>query len=105
MWRHQVEHVVPRKHHGSDELENLALACLRCNLGKSSNLTGRDELTGQIAPLFNPRTDDWNRHFTFDGARIVGSTPIGRVSVDVLNMNEDIRLRLRRILLENGELD
>ena len=38
LWRNQIEHIVALKHHGSDELENLALACVRCNLGKSSNL-------------------------------------------------------------------
>lgn len=29
-----VEHIVPRHHGGGDELENLALACGRCNHGK-----------------------------------------------------------------------
>jgi hypothetical protein len=27
----QIEHVIPRKHHGSDEEDNLALACFACN--------------------------------------------------------------------------
>jgi len=105
LWRHQIEHVIPKKHHGSDGVDNLALACVRCNLAKSSNLAGRDEETGEIVPLFNPRVDEWHEHFAYSGARIIGRTPVGRVSVDVLNMNEDERLRLRRILLSNGELD
>ena len=37
-----VEHIVPRMHGGSDDLENLALACIDCNLHKGSNLTGID---------------------------------------------------------------
>src|SRR5690242_6493686 len=39
-----IEHIVARKHHGPDYPDNLAWACLECNLGKSSNLSGRDLL-------------------------------------------------------------
>ncbi|HVX61258.1 MAG TPA: HNH endonuclease [Pirellulales bacterium] len=105
LWKHQIEHVIPKKHHGSDDADNLALACVRCNLAKSSNLAGRDEETGDIVPLFNPRLHEWQEHFGYAGARIAGRTAIGRVSVDVLNMNEVERLRLRQALLSNGELD
>ncbi len=30
-----IEHVIPKKHGGSDDLENLALACIDCNLHKN----------------------------------------------------------------------
>ncbi len=33
----QIEHIIARKHGGSDEVENLALACDRCNLLKGPN--------------------------------------------------------------------
>lgn len=33
-----VEHVIPRVHCGSDDVENLALACIDCNLHKGTNL-------------------------------------------------------------------
>jgi hypothetical protein len=105
LWLHQVEHIIPKKHFGTDELDNLALACVRCNLGKSSNLTGIDPLTGNTTMLFHPRNDDWSTHFVFRGALIDGLTAIGRVTVYVLNMNEAQRLRLRYRLWENGELD
>lgn len=49
-----VEHIIPKKHGGTDELENLALACIDCNLRKGSNLTGIDPLTGQTVSLFIP---------------------------------------------------
>ena len=32
--RATIEHIVPRVHGGTDALENLALACARCNAGK-----------------------------------------------------------------------
>ena len=104
-YRHQIEHIVPRKHGGDDSLQNLALACIRCNLGKGPNLTGIDQQTGEVVELFHPRRDDWNEHFTIRDAEIVGQTPCGRATVGVLNMNEEPRLLLRRELIRNGELD
>ena len=61
--RFQVEHVIPRQHGGRDDLWNLALACLHCNVHKGPNLSGIDPETNKIEPLFNPRTDTWADHF------------------------------------------
>ncbi|MSU80617.1 MAG: HNH endonuclease [Gemmataceae bacterium] len=44
----QVEHVIPKKHGGSDDPRNLALACYFCNTHKGSNLTGIDPKTNRI---------------------------------------------------------
>ena len=97
----QIEHINPRKHGGTDALENLALACFDCNLSKSSNIAGRDPDTSQITPLFNPRVDSWSDHFEFEGAHIVGKTPVGRTTIYVLNMNSDYQLEFRAALLES----
>jgi len=97
----QIEHINPRKHGGTDALENLALACIDCNLSKSSNIAGRDPDTSQITPLFNPRVDFWSDHFVFEGAHIVGKTPVGRTTIYVLNMNSDYQLEFRAALLES----
>ena len=40
-----VEHVIPKAHGETDELDNLALACIDCNLYKGTNLTGIDPQT------------------------------------------------------------
>ncbi len=53
------EHIVARKHRGTDDPENLAWACHHCNLGKSSNLSGIDPTTGRVVLLFNPRQHLW----------------------------------------------
>src|SRR6266853_634204 len=37
-----IEHIIPKIHGGSDDLDNLALACIDCNLHKGRNLTGID---------------------------------------------------------------
>ena len=102
---HQIEHIIPIKHGGSDALTNLALSCIRCNLGKGPNLSGIDSKTGEIVELFHPRRQIWAEHFALVGAEVVGLTPCGRATVSVLNMNEERRYRLRQALLEAGELD
>src|SRR6516162_8389791 len=63
----QVEHIVPKKHGGVDDLANLALACIDCNLHKGANLTGIDPETGKLVELFNPRTQEWTEHFAWNG--------------------------------------
>lgn len=49
-----VEHIVPRQHGGSEDVEQLALACDRCNAYKGPNLTSIDPDTNLVVPLFNP---------------------------------------------------
>ena len=53
--------------------------------------------------LFNPRTDNWHDHFTWNGPRLVGKTAIGRVTIDVLKINLDYRLVIRAALIAEGE--
>jgi len=69
-----VEHIVPRKHGGADDSENLALACIGCNLRKGPNLTGIDPLTGEVTEIFHPRRHRWDDHFEWSGVHIVGRT-------------------------------
>ena len=90
-----MEHIVPRKHGGGDQDQNLALACIDCNLAESSNLAGIDPLTGQTVSLFNPRTQQWKEHFLWNGALLKGLTPVGRTTIRVLNVNEDERQQVR----------
>ena len=101
---HHIEHIVAKQHGGRDDLDNLALACHRCNLRKGPNLTGVDPVSGELVPLFHPRRDPWAEHFLFRGVRIEGITPVGRATVDVLAMNDARRLELRSELLAHGDL-
>ena len=90
-----IEHIVPKKHGGTDDENNLALACIDCNLHKGSNLTGLDPLTGQVTELFHPRRHHWDDHFERRGIYLMGKTPAGRTTVEVLAMNSDDQLALR----------
>ena len=93
--RLHVEHVIPRKHGGADDEDNLALACIDCNLHKGPNLTGLDPQSGRLTELFHPRCERWSDHFRWEGGFIVGTTEIGRTTVQVLAMNSDDQLALR----------
>jgi hypothetical protein len=77
-----------RQHGGGDDLDNVAFACIHCNRYKGPNIAGIDSDTGGIARLFNPREDEWSRHFSGNGAEIVPLTPVGRKTVAVLFMND-----------------
>src|SRR5215472_4475410 len=101
---HHIEHVVARQHGGTDSIENLALACHRCNLRKGPNLSGVDPQTGLVENLFHPRRHRWDDHFAFREEYIEGLTAAGRATVEVLALNDVRRLELRRELLELGDL-
>ncbi len=99
----QVDHIIPRKHHGPSTLENLASSCADCNAAKGTNLASLispDEPLNLI-PLFHPRLHNWDMHFEIkrDGS-IIGKTPTGQVTIDVLNMNNYKRRALRAELIE-----
>jgi hypothetical protein len=98
----QVDHIIARKHHGADELENLAIACFAYNNHKGSNIAGIDPERSEIVRLFHPRQDNWQDHFEWQEAVLVGRTAVGRVTVDVLAVNLPHRLRLREILILEG---
>jgi HNH endonuclease len=97
---HQVDHVIALKHSGQTVRENLALACLECNLNKGSDLTTIDPATGEIIPLFNPRQQVWREHFTLAGAMIAGLTQTGRVTIALLQINSPDRIAERQELME-----
>ena len=101
---HVIDHVRAKQHGGTDEVQNLALACFRCNAHKGPNLAGIDTESDEMVALFNPREQTWAEHFVLRGARIVGLTAVGRASALVLNMNAPERIELREELLANGEL-
>ena len=63
-----------------------------------------DPETGEMVSLFNPRTQTWSAHFTWseDGIRIIPKTAVGRMTVDVLSLNDELRVRSRALWVEAG---
>lgn len=97
----EVEHIFPQSLGGKTELANLALSCHGCNNIKNNRISGHDPITDQMAPLYNPRKDDWKDHFEWseDLGMILGLTPTGRVSVEMLQLNRGGVVNLRKLLL------
>jgi len=78
----EIEHIMPTSKGGTDEENNLAFSCPRCNRLKSSRTTAIDLQTKSVVPLFNPRQQHWFEHFAHseDGTQIIGLTPEGRAA-------------------------
>jgi hypothetical protein len=102
LYSFHIEHILPKKHGGTDDPKLLAWSCHWCNLSKSSNLSGRDAETGRIVVLFNPRRQRWARHFAWDGPTLVGLTPCGRATIAVFNINAAHRVAIRAMLIQAG---
>ena len=103
-WPFHVDHVIALQQGGSDALDNLWWACSRCNLYKGPNISSVEAKDAAPVPLFNPRRDRWEEHFQLDSGRIIGRTPVGRVTVRLLAMNASNRIDLRQQLSALGEL-
>ena len=99
-----IEHIRAQQHGGTDDAENLALACPDCNAKKGPNLTTISSDTGEIIALFNPRVHSWNDAFKMIGPEIVGVTDLGRATVRLLDMNDEERIAMRAELQAEGLL-
>jgi hypothetical protein len=98
----QIDHIIAEQHHGKTERGNLALACLGCNKRKGPNAAGFDPLTGKLVPLFNPRTQEWVRHFRWAEFVLVGRTRTGRATITVLGINRPDYVAFREELGNEG---
>ena len=92
-----VEHIAPQSKGGTSTLENLALACPRCNLHKADKTTAADPLSSEHVPLFHPVRQLWAEHFALKYYEVEGRTPVGRATVAALDLNHPRRQRIRRV--------
>ena len=104
-YRFAIDHIIAEQHDGRTVPGNLALSCFRCNLHKGPNIAGRDWQTGKLVPLVNPRRHKWSRHFNWDGPLLVGRTAIGRVTIAVMNINDEQRVQTRELLMARRLFD
>ncbi|MCP4418018.1 MAG: HNH endonuclease [Chloroflexi bacterium] len=100
--RHEPDHIIPKKHGGQDNSENLAWACFQCNRFKGSEVAAFDVETGELTPLFNPRLHYWGDHFFSEAGLIMPKSRIARVTILVLQFNRPIRVSVRAKLIESG---
>ncbi|MCB0110838.1 MAG: HNH endonuclease [Caldilineaceae bacterium] len=103
-WRLEIEHITPISKGGTDNEENLWLACRACNSYKSDQTSAEDPLTGETVQLYNPRTQVWQQHFRWseDGVLMIGITECGRATIVALNLNNLIAVTVRRNWVSAG---
>jgi len=102
--RLQVDHLVPRSKGGTDDTSNLCLACELCNQYKWTQTDSIDPQSNQRVPIFNPRLQQWQEHFSWndDGTEIIGLTPCGRATVRALHLNNKLAIIVRRHWVQAG---
>ena len=84
-------------------MDNLALACPRCNATKWTHVSGVEMDTGESVPRFNPRAQRWEEHFRWsanDAAIIEPLSPTGRVTVELLHLNSAPQVAIRHLLIQ-----
>jgi 5-methylcytosine-specific restriction endonuclease McrA len=98
------DHFISDARGGSTDFDNLVFACPTCNASKHARVTALDRATGQVVPLFNPRTDSWHDHFEWSesGLKLLPRTPCGRVTIRLLRMNRRGVAVVRSMLIELG---
>ncbi len=102
--RFHLEHIIPLLLGGLNTFENLCLACPLCNGYKGTQTHAIDPATGRRLTLFNPRTQDWRKHFAWsaNGCEIIGQTPTGRATVAALQLNNEFVVPARQIWVSAG---
>jgi hypothetical protein len=101
--RFEVEHIIPPREGGTDDQENLALACRSCNLFKRDCVQHLDPIGMEMAKLYHPRTDSWNEHFRISSEGLIeGLTATGRATVSLLAMNGSSQIGARQLWIRIG---
>lgn len=100
-----LEHAWPKAKDGGDDLDNLVLSCQGCNNHKYTHTEAVDPQTGEVVPLFNPRIQVWEQHFTWseDHLEVRALTAIGRAAIALLHLNRERLRTLRRTLAVTQE--
>lgn len=101
-FRHQVDHIISRKHGGLSGEDNLAYACLRCNTWKGTDISSVDLRSGNLVRLYHPRLDNWDAHFLIRGSVIEPLTEEGTVTARLLKLNLNKRVAERGLLIAAG---
>ena len=100
-----VDHIIPISRNGLSSIDNLAYACSGCNRYKFNHLAGFDPVEGIEVPLFHPRQMRWSEHFGWneDYTLLIGLTPTWRATIDMLHLNREGVVNLRKLLRLAGK--
>ena len=97
----ECEHIIPVVSGGQTTSDNLAFSCGGCNRCKAAKTLGFDPDSRQTAPLFHPRQQNWQDHFTWsaDFSLVIGLTATGRATIHTLRLNRPGVVNLRQVLI------
>jgi hypothetical protein len=100
----EIEHILPVSKGGTDDEENLWLACSVCNSFKHAKTQAIDPHTKKQVALFNPRRQIWQEHFEFSAnkSEIIGKTSCGRATILALKLNNELSIAMRKLWFEVG---
>ena len=89
----ESDHIYPASEDGPDTPDNRTPACRECNRLKSNKTQWKDPDSGCNVSLFAPNKDIWEEHFSISELTgvIVGISPKGRATVDLLELNKRLR--------------
>jgi hypothetical protein len=95
------EHIISLFYEGTNDLINIAFSCDGCNTNKHIHINWPDPETGIISPLFNPRKEKWKDLFEWntDFSQIIGKTPTARATIDLLQLNCQGLINIRKVLV------
>lgn len=95
-----MDHIIPSAHGGEDGTDNRAYSCGGCNGAKYDRIEAIDPTSGEVAPLYTPRRDSWDTHFSWnsDQTEMIGITPTGRATIARLKLNRSEVITMRRVL-------
>lgn len=95
----EIDHIIPTSAGGTNDEENLWLACRVCNSFKHAKTHALDPVTNSETQLFNPRNQVWVEHFEFneDKTEILGLTSHGRATVLALKLNNLRAVKMRKL--------
>lgn len=99
-FKFHVDHIVSKKHGGSNTLDNLSLSCPQCNLNKGTDIATLLEGTSHPVPFFNPRKEKWDDHFKLEASGII--TPLslkGKATIKIFKINQPDSVMERKLLL------
>ncbi|WP_028526270.1 HNH endonuclease [Runella limosa] len=96
----EIDHIIPIKHGGTNQVENLAYACPHCNQHKGSDFATL--IDDEIVRLFHPRLDDWHKHFETQQGKIIAKTLVGEATLKIFRFNHPDLLILRQLLSLQG---
>ena len=98
-----IDHIISLKHGGKTTPQNLAFACPICNVNKGSDIGTFTDNSESIIRFFNPRTDNWNDHFSTESSGcLTPKTNIGEATIKILDLNHPDSIIERRELIRFG---